>query len=359
VIVVLDTTALHGDVYAEGSWLATLFSAAAEHDDLEVWVPAAVVEELVRQFPERLLELRRKLRGHRHDVRAFGWRLPELPEDVETEAMAYRSTLTVRLRGRGRQIAAHPASIGKAVDWVAQRRKPAKSDGRGAVDAAIWLTVLEAAAQGSEVVLVSANTEDFADPADKGQLHGVLLADLDEQGIPRDRVRLMPRVLEVNKEYVEPSLEATEEAQLLLAEPSWRSELEDEIVAALKWVPIDAAEAGTWLEAQIEEVVLEDFLPETIHLVRADPLADGNFYATLEVRGAARLEVRLRRTDADLLGDDSPINCLDHDRSGSFAHGEAELSIWSLVEAQTSGETIRVSVEEIHQLSPSDKPVDF
>jgi hypothetical protein len=347
VIVVLDTTALHGDIYARGNWMLTLLHAASDQEDLEVWIPTAVVEELVRQFPGRLDELRRKLRGHRHDVRAFGWDLPDLPKDIETEAIAYRPTLLGNLRRKGVRIADHPASVHRAIDWVAQRRKPVKSDGRGAVDAAIWLTVLEAAETGSEVVLVSNNTTDFADPLDNKELHEILLADLDRLNVARDKVRLLPRVLDVNREIVEPSPAAVEEANHLLVEPELRGELEDNIVTALRWTPIPREQVATWMGAEIDDALLEDFLPEAIRLLRADPLALNNFYATLEVRGIARLQVLASKDSFQERAGEHLIEVVDPDWNEALVRAEIDIPIWALVEARTDGNEVRVAIEDI------------
>jgi hypothetical protein len=346
VIVVLDTTALHGDIYARGNWMLTLLHAASDQEDLEVWIPTAVVEELVRQFPARLDELRRKLRGHRHDVRAFGWDLPDLPKDIETEAIAYRPSLLGNLRRKGVRIADHPASVHRAIDWVAQRRKPVKSDGRGAVDAAVWLTVLEAAETGSEVVLVSNNTTDFADPLDSKELHEILLADLDQLNVARDKVRLLPRVLDVNREIVEPSLAAVEEANHLLVEPELRGELEDGIVTALRWTPIPREQVATWVGTEIDDALLEDFLPEEIRLLRADPLALNNFYATLEVRGIARLQVLASKDNFQERVKEHLIE-IDPDWNDALVRAEVDIPIWALVEARTDGNEVRVAIEEI------------
>ena len=61
----------------EKRWLRVLIAAAG--DSYEVWVPSVVIEELVRQFPERLKTATKALQEARHDVSAFGFRLPSLP----------------------------------------------------------------------------------------------------------------------------------------------------------------------------------------------------------------------------------------------------------------------------------------
>jgi hypothetical protein len=106
-IVVLDTNALWGDVYAAKQWAETLFATAAQRDDLEVWVPSVVVEELVRQFPDRMRELEGAGKKLRNDAFALGWNLPPLPE-TDTRIAEYRGRLEDRLRSPAIRIAPPP-----------------------------------------------------------------------------------------------------------------------------------------------------------------------------------------------------------------------------------------------------------
>ena len=347
-IVVLDTTALHGDVYAKGAWLTTLFQAAEDRDDLNVWIPSAVVEELVRQFPDRLAATRKALRSNRYDSRAFGWELPDLPENIEAETFAYRPALVGRLKGKGRKIAPHPSSIELAVEWVAQRRKPANESGRGAVDAAVWLTVLEAAETTTDVVLVTQNSKDFSDPAEPSRVHEMLAGDLEKRDISSDRVSIAPNVLEVNRAHVEPSLAANQEAELLLGDPSQRAILESEIADAAQYTPIEVEQASEWLATEIDDAVLGEFLPESLHLLRADPLEEGVFYMTLEIHGVGRLELGLRKGDAYSLREGSPIHVVVPDWNESMARAEAEIPFQVLADVLSEHGKLSISIEDVY-----------
>jgi hypothetical protein len=73
-------------------------------------------------------------------------------------------------------------------EWAASRRVPFKADGTGTADAFVWLTVIDQA-EGDEVLLVSANSKDFADRANPAAFAPALLEDLEERGIAPERVR--------------------------------------------------------------------------------------------------------------------------------------------------------------------------
>lgn len=343
VIVIIDTCALHGDVYAERPWASTLFAAAAEREDLAVWIPSVVVEELVREFPERLKDLIRGVTGLRHDASAFGWDMPSLP-DADAEIEAYRPRLEERLREVGVRIAPPPERAGLIAEWVAQRRQPIPGDGAGVVDAQIWLTAAEAAETG-EVALISDNSSDFSDPEDLSRAHEVLQQDLESWGISPARIEIFPRILEFNERYITPSVEATEQAHALLAHPDSRRMLLSEIESAVAWTPLDV-ENWDLGAADIEEATLGTFDVGALRLIRADPGTKG-LSLTLEAYGAATVDLGMFRLDALGLPEDSAIIVDDWDWNewNVSAHTEVEASV--LLEALYTDEDFAVSVEEV------------
>jgi hypothetical protein len=62
------------------------------------------------------------------------------------------------------------------------------------VDAAVWLTAVEAAQKSPQVVLVSNNHTDFADDENKARPHSTLAKDLEDEGISPTRVEIAARV---------------------------------------------------------------------------------------------------------------------------------------------------------------------
>jgi len=117
VIVVLDTNVLHRDVYAERSQMQQIFTAA-EAGKFEVVVPRVMVEELVRQYPERLRELikttKKNIKDTKLDLQSFGFDVPKVPEvDVDAAIGDYRERLENRLNGNGRRIAENPADAAR------------------------------------------------------------------------------------------------------------------------------------------------------------------------------------------------------------------------------------------------------
>jgi PIN domain len=346
VIVILDTCSLHGDVYAERPLASTLFATAAEQEDLDVWIPSVVVEELVRKFPERLKELIQGVKGLRHDASAFGWDMPSLP-DADAEVEAYRGRLEGHLRDAGVRIASPPARAGLVAEWVAQRRQPIPGDGSGVVDAQIWLTAAEAAETG-EVALISDNSSDFSDPEELSRPHEVLRGDLESWGISPARIEIFPRILEFNERYITPSLEATELAKALLADPDSRRMLLSEIESAVAWTPLDV-ENWDFGAADIEEATLGTFDIGALRLIRADPGAKG-LSLTLEAYGAATVDLGMFRADALGLPEDSPIIVDDWDWNEWNVSAHTEVAGSVLLEVLHSDEDFAISVDEVAQI---------
>ncbi len=345
-IVILDTCALHGDVYAERPLASTLFDAAAEREDLDIWIPSVVVDELVRGFPERLKDLIRGVKGLRHDASAFGWDLPSLP-DADAEVEAYRRRLEERLREAGVRIAPPPERAGLIAEWVAQRRQPIPGDGSGAVDAQIWLTAAEAAETG-RVALISGNSSDFSDPEDTSSPHKVLRQDLESWGISPAQIEIFPRILEFNERHITPSVEATEQARALLAQADSRRALLSEIESAVAWSPLDVEDWDLGAP-DIEEATLGALDIGTLRLVRADPGAKG-LSLTLEAYGTATVDLGMFRPDALGLSEDSPIVVDDWDWNewNVSAHTEVEASV--LLEVLYANKDFAVSVDEVSQI---------
>lgn len=345
-IVVLDTNALYGDVYAEKQWATTLFAAADAQEGLDVWVPSVVVEELVRQFPERLTELIREVRALRQDAFALGWNMPPLP-DFEAEVSAYRKKVEKRFTAAGVRIAPPPKEAGLIAEWVAQRRKPIPADGSGAVDAQIWLTVAEAASK-DEVAFISSNSQDFCDPDDRSALHEVLLGDLDSWSIPA-RIEVFPRILEFNEQHIEPSLQATSQAKKLLAEDVTQGQLVREIESAISWFPLEAEDWDLGV-SHIEEATLAAFDVGALRLVRADPGPRG-LSLTLEAYGTATLDLGLYRPDAYELDADSPVVVDDWDWNEWNVSAHAEIVGALLLEVLSADAVFSVSVDELQQVN--------
>jgi hypothetical protein len=366
-IVIIDTNAYHGDVEATGQDLTALIDAVergnTDPPDAEIWTPRAVVEELVRQWPRRAERMNRVLGAIKHDLASFGLPRPQVP-DFNAEAVHdYRRRREARLIGTNRTIADHPASIGKAVDWAAQHRfpvkpkelpkppkgqkdlthfaKPEPTPVSGVVDAAIWLTVAEAAATGRQVGLITQNTDDFADPSNKAALHPELVAEIQAAGGDPAKVKLYPTVRAFNDRHVQQS---AEEAAMQFLEDHEQT-IKNEIADAVVWQPIEIT-ADWGLGVDVDESVLASFDPRRVDLVRADEAGEA-FFMTLAAEGDARLDLGLWKYDVPGIPADSPVSVYDFDHNESMAAAEAEVLATITVELLVEKGKFTVSVEDV------------
>ena len=324
----LDTNVFRGDVYAQRSQLRAVFERAAS-GAYRVVVPRICVEELVRQFPSRMLELEKEVKAVSEALRAFGLRAPAVPRNVEAVA-EYRDRLEKHLGEDGCEIAEYPADAYLAAEWTAQRRKPikdgGKEDGKGAPDAVVWLTVL-ALARDEDIVLVTANRSDFAEGKQSSKLHATLLEDLKERQIETDRVELVPSLFEFMARYVTPAEDAKAKAEGLLADEATRETLRAEISDAAQWYQVSHRQIEEWaLGLDIEAAHLADVEVADIELVAVEPRKEG-LDLSLRASCDARVDLMIWKYDAYDLSDEQPIRVYDFDWNESMAAAEIEQEI--------------------------------
>jgi hypothetical protein len=360
VLIVLDTNAFYGDVYATKSWLNAVLDGA-EQGDFEVVVPEVVIQELVKQFPKRLdaaVEAANTAVGRvardldRLDV------VPPASTEVDRDALvgSYEAKLRGRLTGDGCRIEPHPADLQVAVDWSIQRRKPFKDGGEGFPDAAIWLTVLKLAAGADEVLIVSTNTEDFGDGSTPAVLAPELVSDLEARGLPGDRVRLITSVKTLVDEVVKPLAEADARAARLLADPDSRSRLADRLISALAYSPLpqDELRLGVELDNDPQPISLGF---EEFELLSAREVGDGRLLLEIRALTDLLLDLTIFKADAYGIEPGSPISIVDPDWNDHYVAAEAEISAWLTLLVATDLEAEDLEVEVTGAKRQSDEEI--
>ena len=372
-IAILDTNVFWGDVSASRQALSALITAsdAGLVDEIEIWTPRGVIEELVRQYPARLGRVQKVLASIENELSAYGLAAPELPSAAPESVTEYRTQLEARLTGRHRRVVDHPRASGKIVDWVATRRRPIRAstpasvkkvekDLRhflklpplpvyGVVDAAIWLTVIEAAAA-DRVVLITDNSNDFSERKDIEKPCEALRKDLDEAGVNPDKVTILPSVFEFNRRFVEPVQEAQDRAEAFLADPASLEALKAEIADAALWMSVTLSDADEF-GVGVDEVDVQHVDVEQVALERADP-ANAGFFATFEAYGEAELDLGIRKANAVAIDDSSDVEIWDSDYNESMvratAHRQIQMRIEARFEDRRDGQlAFDLSVEEI------------
>jgi hypothetical protein len=351
-IVVLDSTTLHSDVYAERALTQALLAAAGER--YRVWVPTVVIAEIVRQLPGRVEDAKKLVGDARHDLQALGLDVPVLPG--EEEVGRQRQRLLDNLAEEGVEVAPPPDDAGKIAEWVAERREPIPGDGEGTVDAQVWLTAVQAAMEADDepVYLITDNVTDFADPMDRKRLHPTLRADLDERGLDDDAVIRLGHVVEFIKDHVEPDEEATGAARALFAHTQRSSELAKEIEAAIPWFPLDLEEEwARAFEAEMDEGNLVAFDVGSMHLIRADAGSKGAV-VTIEAYGDATLDLGLFKYEASGLEEGGDIEIEQFDWNESMSRASAVRPARLLVEVLIGKDGPAVSVEDVRPILDED-----
>jgi hypothetical protein len=361
VLIVLDTNMFRGDVNAERPWLQAVLDGA-EHGDFEVVVPEAVVQELVRQYPERVRaaidEVTEAAARAKRSLTPFGFEAPVLPSyDPEQSIADYESALRERLSGPGVRIAPQPDDLTPAVNWAVQRRKPFKDSGSGMPDASIWLTCLELATDADSVLLASTNTTDFGDEENPRELARELVADLYQRRLPTRRVRLISDLKVLVEEIVEPMAEAEARAERLLGDPDLSRFLTSGITDAVAYteVPQDAFELGIQLD---NDPQVEGADVAKLELLSTREAVDSE-HLFLEVRALTdlRLSMAVYKADYYIADSDIPVSISADDINDHYFDGEAEVSAWLTLTIHTDlyAEDVQVELLDVTEASAEER----
>jgi hypothetical protein len=212
----------------------------------------------------------------------------------------------------------------------------------------VWLTVADCARR-DDVVLITANSTDFADPDNPEHPAEDLRADLEARGILPARVRIVDDIQAFHREFIEPSERATRRAEELLADPGRRRSLVAQISLAAAWFPRAAGEEDEWsLGLPVDEFALKAFDADRLELVSAEEGPDGALYLELRATGEATFDFFANKVDAHELPDDSPVDIWDRDWNDWTVLAEAVLVAVAQVEVRTEdGERFDVAFESV------------
>lgn len=345
-IIVLDTNVLRGDVHARRPLLRAVLEGAAQ-GDFELLVPEVVIEELIKQYPQRLQKVLKDLSSaigkHSTELRALQLEVPSAPEvDHASATAAYAEEIRERFSGDGARIAEMP-DLRPAAAWAVHRRKPFKPSGEGLQDAAVWLTVLDAAPATELVLLVSANTKDFGDGGETPGLAEDLQQGLRELDLPADRVRLVSDLRRLVEEVVEPAAEADARAARLLSDADFGEKLRSKVEDALLYRSIaqDGLRLGIHLDDDPQAVAMDVY---EVELVSAREV-DGDLLLDLRAQIDLTVDAYVYRADWYAGEDDTPLTLGDPDWNEHFVQAEAEIATWVRLEVATDAQAEHVEVE--------------
>jgi hypothetical protein len=386
-IVVLDTNTLFGDPLARGPAISAVLDHARAHDDFTVWLPEGVVAELSRQYSSRVAAIGSSLKKAQAELTTLGLE-KSLNLEVDPDALEqYEPSVRSRFERAGATIAAHPRAAATIIEWAARRRRPiresvtageapegaASSLGRkpksqalhGVVDAAIWLTVLEAAAVDS-VAFVTSNKKDFCAEGSSTQLHPDLVADVPDDA---NAITIFPGLTQLRETHiggytdvVRPLKGAAEKTADTaspvepeapggdpLADPILNDAVKSALSDAVEWFEIHS-DADWGLGVEVDDSVLASFDVEDVQVLRHGEGPSGR-YLVVEAEGVAQLELGIRRYDAAQIGDDSPVSILDWEWNESMTLAAAEVQgrLFAEVLVELNGD-VAVSLESVEPL---------
>jgi len=260
----------------------------------EVVVPGVVVDEAVRQYPDRLRQAVNRTRilieSVRIDLQALGQPAPAAPRpDVDALIETYEQALHAALNEPGFRIADPPTETESVGGWAATRRSPFKDDRTGTCDAFVWLTVLDLAEQ-DEVILVSANHNDFGDRDDRTQLAPALLHDIERRGLDPTRIRRVHTIHQLVSLILTPEQRAIRRAQAILDDRGRLAHLIG-VISFAKWSPSRWDSVEDWnLKVDVEDFNLQALDLNELGLESEALEANGDLTMLLRGTGTASFD---------------------------------------------------------------------
>lgn len=205
--IILDTNPIYQDFFLSRHQIKILERHLSTTED-ELCIPGIVREEIVRHFQKKYKEILDAQKKVNEFLGSIGHirNATETTPSLEEATKEYQEKLHERLKALNARIMPLPKiGLEKILQRDLGERKPFDTSGKGFRDTLIWETILEECQKhGEEIILISA---DFGSPIDDNQTYSLfpdLLADLEKENLPKDRVKLCKDLKQFNSLFTSP-----------------------------------------------------------------------------------------------------------------------------------------------------------
>lgn len=206
--IVFDTNILYEDFFLRGAQVVDICETARQNN-IEVYIPEVVYDEIVNQYREKLDEIQKEIDSSANKVRRISTTLSlnnPINEVARNQLLdEYPSILNQRLEELNIKKLPYPAIPHKEI--VARdlkRRRPFQKSGKGYRDALIWETILRIIDNKDEnpnVIFVNKNIHDFFE---KNELHQDLKEDLISKGFSSDSLSIYENLKDAIDKHIRP-----------------------------------------------------------------------------------------------------------------------------------------------------------
>jgi hypothetical protein len=249
----------------------------------------------------------------------------------------------------GCEIVHTPQDFDRALAWAVERRKPFKENGAGAPDAAIWLTALQEAANADRVLLVTANSSDFAAKDNPARLDASLLSDITERGYPPERIEIV-RSLAGAVKQVRDSLPLDELVSMSLLEGANGSEFLASVSESLARKPLPDFQLPFGVDLDEDAEIQSVDLTEA-EVLSARDVGEDLLLVALSLRGVLTVEMFVYLPDWYGIEFDPRVRVIDPRWSDRYVLAEGEFDAYLAVEVTTSSDG-RIHSVELVEVEP-------
>ena len=211
-LLVLDSNIVFRDWRLEGADSTAILDAAMKLG-YEVVLPEVVVDEVINKRANEAADATQRMKSEAYKLKSLGVVLePTIPPAEELlKANETYIALLDQVFPANRRLPYPTASHASIAERARARIRPFEKGDKGYRDTLIWLSLLEVLRQGNEPVVFVTNDNGFYESSTGNALHPHLVQDLQNLGIPPERVIPWRSLDEFRSNYVMPQLESLED----------------------------------------------------------------------------------------------------------------------------------------------------
>lgn len=367
--IIIDTNAVNSDLNLKNASIIKLTSKANDQG-YKVYFPKAVIEEMTKHYLENTSKAFKDLRRAARIL--FDETEVHVLDEAEVEAARgktydYITRLRKRIKELDCEILKLPSSgqQNEILKKAVKRIKPFNSSGVGYQDATIWANIMDIMERYSEhegivkpkVILVSNNHTDFCN-SDKFDLHGDLVAELDEIGVPELAVKIVKTLEDASAELTTHKDKIISDESLaffkdpVFASSIFRTKVENLILNKLSFKSFNSSELGLSdiFEDPTIDMMYEDFEYKNIE---AEILSEAEISISLKVSLTCQLDVFVDKSEAYHV-EDGVLSIYDHDWNNYYVAAQLEKQVWFEVNLITSNnfqEILSFEIEASEELN--------
>ena len=213
-IIIFDTNSIFSDYLLQSNKMRALaLFLSDKENNAQLCIPEVVLQEIIRQFSEKLDE---SLRDYRKSSAIFNMvNIQTEPNHIDIDLEKAKSDFEEKLKKRMTELQTKILPLPKIdiqtlLSRDLEKRRPFDINGKGFRDALIWESIVAECTSHEEEIIFITEDSDFLEQKGKSELHNDLVLDLEKVQVDPKRIQIFNFDM-FYKKYLEPTLEPPKE----------------------------------------------------------------------------------------------------------------------------------------------------